>query len=702
MYLLELHFANTAKNKRGKFIIPCRKSSIRKWTILSSEDRNLEILRLIALATANPEITSRFNFPVTQLVHNPQMPIHFEFLIFHHSKTEGPSKYAKMPVGSGITISKDGVVKSLSRLQCQFLGPAHTYRRPRASNKPAKHFLLAYGPHFQSHVNTDDFGFNNPFYALARFHTLFFENVKITDPVAFLEIIRHRGIRYKRLSALQISREIRRLFETCLEADPFPFWNSLAGLKGQWQKLYPWQQRMAMPILDICRHFYDAFPKANNPFEMPGVILLNRPDRFCTPKRFVSWINYLDSLLPNVQFITTLSRKNTDVFPGRVAKKRLAFLDDKTDVTDKKAKPPCLPRRPILLIHVDGKFPNLALMKLSRYYKEQGKNVVLQRKPVFLKNAEKIYASSIFNFPASKSRIQALKKYYGDAIIIGGSGVSLSLRLSEKIENLPADYSLYPELQDRAIGFVTRGCPHRCPFCIVPEKEGPPHFVSSIRSLVGKNKTKLILLDDNILSHPESGTYLEEMASRNLKVNFTQTLDMRYVNKEKAKLLGRIQCMNTKFSRPNYYFSLNNNKRFGLIRKKYRMLDFSYKDNVEFICMYGFNTTLEQDLERFKFLRSLPGAYVFTQQYKPVKDVKTLPEDQYFSGDVDRMLDELVRIVFPQNMKSMEKFYKWISKKYAKAFNRLHMGLVDTIFKYNNRSQKGRYIATLAGTRKQS
>ena len=64
------------------------------------------------------------------------------------------------------------------------------------------------------------------------------------------------------------------------------------------------------------------------------------------------------------------------------------------------------------------------------------------------------------------------------------------------------------------------------------------------------------------------------------------------------------------------------------------------------------------------------------------------------------MIDELVRIVFTQNMKSMEKYYRWLSRFYARTFKRLHKGLVDTIFRYNQRFEKGRYIATMAGIRK--
>ena len=183
---------------------------------------------------------------------------------------------------------------------------------------------------------------------------------------------------------------------------------------------------------------------------------------------------------------------------------------------------------------------------------------------------------------------------------------------------MPADYSLYPELGDHAIGFLTRGCPFRCPFCIVPRKEGDVHQVGDLDELLQDNRKKLILLDDNILAHPDANAFLEEMVHRDLQVNFTQTLDISLLNRETAALLRRIRCANTKFTRTVYHFSLNDTRRLGLVDKKYRLMGFTPGDNVEFVCMYGYNTTLAQDVERFRFLRSLPGAYVFVQQYQPI------------------------------------------------------------------------------------
>jgi hypothetical protein len=164
--------------------------------------------------------------------------------------------------------------------------------------------------------------------------------------------------------------------------------------------------------------------------------------------------------------------------------------------------------------------------------------------------------------------------------------------------------------------------------------------------------------------------------------------------------LRRIGCSNTRFSRPNYYFSLNDTTNLPLVRDKYELFGFSALDNVEFVCMYGFNTSLADDVERFRFIRTLPGAYVFTQQYQPVRGGPNPAVAQFFEEDPDRLIRELISIIFPQNMKSMEKYYRWVSRFYAETFGRLHMPLVETIFRYNNRHDKGRYIQTLAGLKR--
>jgi hypothetical protein len=209
----------------------------------------------------------------------------------------------------------------------------------------------------------------------------------------------------------------------------------------------------------------------------------------------------------------------------------------------------------------------------------------------------------------------------------------------------------------------------------------------------------LVLLDDNILAQEKADELLGEMTAKGIRVNFNQTLDIRFVDKERARLLKKIRCSNYNFTRRNYYFSLNGIDNLELVRRNYELFDFRHrKDNVQFVCMYGYNTTLEEDVERFRFLRTLPGAYVFVQEYKPVIGRKKPVQKQFFNDRADELIDRLIRIIFPQNMKSMEQYYRWLSRLYYRIFGKLHTGLVDTIFRYNHRDRKSLYIAGLLGS----
>jgi hypothetical protein len=173
------------------------------------------------------------------------------------------------------------------------------------------------------------------------------------------------------------------------------------------------------------------------------------------------------------------------------------------------------------------------------------------------------------------------------------------------------------------------------------------------------------------------------------------------VDKERARLLKKIRCSNYNFTRGNYYFSLNGIDNLELVRRNYELFDFRHrKDNVQFVCMYGYNTTLEEDVERFRFLRTLPGAYVFVQEYKPIIGREKPGQQRFFNDRADELIDRLIRIIFPQNMKSMEQYYRWLSQLYYTSFGKPHNGLVDTIFRYNHRDRKSLYIAGLHGLRR--
>lgn len=139
------------------------------------------------------------------------------------------------------------------------------------------------------------------------------------------------------------------------------------------------------------------------------------------------------------------------------------------------------------------KMPNIALMKLSSYHKAIGDSVEWFV-PIFAQYYDKIYYSKIFSF----SRPDGDACLYGN-VDKGGAGIDISKRLPEEIDELPCDYSLYPDC-DYAIGFITRGCIRRCDGCVVPEKEGSIRPYRKIEEIARPNSNKIILLDNNILA----------------------------------------------------------------------------------------------------------------------------------------------------------------------------------------------------------
>jgi radical SAM superfamily enzyme YgiQ (UPF0313 family) len=120
------------------------------------------------------------------------------------------------------------------------------------------------------------------------------------------------------------------------------------------------------------------------------------------------------------------------------------------------------------LIDVDGhNFPNLALMKISAWHKAKGDTVEWC---LPIDHYDIVYQSKVFDETYSPD-IEWMPM--ADKVIKGGTGYGLDNKLPDEIEHIYPDYSLYPELtKDTAYGFLTRGCPRGCKFCIVASKEG--------------------------------------------------------------------------------------------------------------------------------------------------------------------------------------------------------------------------------------
>jgi len=697
MYLLSLTYQNARLNGSGLFEMPRAESSIAKWTVLDADERGLELLRLMVVSLSSKQHLGRIDFPFETLRGAGKRPLIAVNARVLHGFSDRSRAIRPAVVKGGVQITTLGKIeKPPVASHCRFF-KEFPYQWASAVSAPERDFILAYGDDFIVLRGHDTFDFSDPFFRNRRYHSLFSSSALLTDPIAWLALLSHRS-KYKRLGPLSI------LHGLCQSAGKhcglnIDHWlQTPATPEEEWSALPTGLQRPFALLLDAIRHILDAFPNVKNPLDLPGVILLHQPSLWLPNELVPAWLAMLDELLPNMQFVMTLPADKQNLVPEELRQKQLPLPVVQQPAGKRSA---VFKEMDVLLIDVDGRLPNFALMKLSRFFKQQGRDVTLAQGVERCGPAREIHASCIFSTPTSARKVQELREFYGDSLHLGGSGVDIQMRLPAEIEALPPDYELYPKLADRAMGFLTRGCPLHCPFCIVPLKEGPPRQVADLQSLTEDGRRqKLILLDDNFLSLPDADSLLAEMISRNIMVNFTQSLDLRFVDRERAALLRRVNCSNTRFTRSNYHFSLNDCRQLDLVREKYALFNFSIRDNVEFLCMYGFNTTLAEDVARFRFLRSLPGAYVFVQQYQPILGGPPASIEHFFDGRADRLIEELIGILFPQNMKSMEKYYRWVSRKYAETFGKLHMPLVDTLFRYNERYRKGLYIETLAGLKK--
>ena len=180
-------------------------------------------------------------------------------------------------------------------------------------------------------------------------------------------------------------------------------------------------------------------------------------------------------------------------------------------------------------------YPNLALCKIARYHKQQGDDVEWAFP---FEHYDVVYMSKVFNFSPDDTTV-----YQADKIVKGGTGYDIKSQLPDEIDRLQPDYSIYPNIpSDTAYGFLTRGCPNKCPWCVVPRKEGRIRPYMDCDEIAIEGRTKLVLMDNNILA---AGDYavqqLEKIIERGYRVDFNQALDARLVTDEYARLLARIK-----------------------------------------------------------------------------------------------------------------------------------------------------------------
>lgn len=308
----------------------------------------------------------------------------------------------------------------------------------------------------------------------------------------------------------------------------------------------------------------------------------------------------------------------------------------------------------VLLIDIDShNFPNLSLMKLSAFLKQNDNDVdfikltkadktaILNGQPMWFDNEyDSIYGACVF----TDNRNVAIK-LHGMGVMIGGTGVSdiddknIIKKLAPEIEHIYPDYGLYDEFKDIAYGFLTRGCPRSCPFCIVSGKEGNKSIKVADLYEFYEDQSIIKLLDPNILACDEHINLLEQLVESKAWIDFTQGLDARCTNLSNLKLIQQMKIKMIHFAWDNprtekmkdYLYFIRQNLNYR-------------PEKMRVYVLTNYWSSFDDDLNRVYWLRDNgfePYVMIYDKPNAPknVKKLQRYVNCKYIFKSIDRFED---------------------------------------------------------------
>lgn len=218
----------------------------------------------------------------------------------------------------------------------------------------------------------------------------------------------------------------------------------------------------------------------------------------------------------------------------------------------------------VLLYQLDGKVPNLALMRVAAHHRGRGDDVELRwqphgRRELFDNGNEAVYASLIFE--RTRKAAEELLRYWPQAIV-GGTGWDVASSLEAVgIRTRRVDYSIYPKFR-QSIGFTQRGCRLKCTFCVVPRKEGTVTEESTINELWRGDPwpRELLLLDNDFFGQPHWRERIAEIRDGRFKVSFNQGINARFLSDEAAEAIGSIDYRDDSMNVRRIYTAWDNRR----------------------------------------------------------------------------------------------------------------------------------------------
>jgi len=287
------------------------------------------------------------------------------------------------------------------------------------------------------------------------------------------------------------------------------------------------------------------------------------------------------------------------------------------------------------LIDVDSHhYPNLALMKISAYHKSKGDTVEWWN--AFM-SYDRVYQAKIFTEDYTKDNEYFIK---ADEVIKGGTGYDLKNKLPNEIEHIFPDYSIYPT-KDTAYGFLTRGCPRGCHFCIVAEKEGRKSIQVADLTEFWNGQKNIEVLDPNLLACKNHITLLKQLSETNSTVNPNQGLDCRLLTEDNIYWLNQIKIKTMHFAwdymreEMSVIKGLELYNKYGKIREK--------RNKVVYV-LVNYDTTMEENLYRIYKLRDMGYAPYVMVYNKPsasreIKDLQRWVNNRYIFWSCEKFED---------------------------------------------------------------